>query len=35
VRFSGTEPLLRIFAEMPDESAANAVSDRMKRFLGL
>jgi phosphomannomutase len=35
VRFSGTEPLLRIFAEMSDESAANAVSDRMKRSLGL
>jgi phosphomannomutase len=35
VRFSGTEPLLRIFAEMTNESDATAVSDRMKAFLEL
>lgn len=35
VRFSGTEPLLRIFAEMSNESDATAVSDGMKAFLGL
>ncbi len=35
VRFSGTEPLLRIFAEMSDAAAAARVSDRMKDFLGL
>lgn len=34
VRFSGTEPLLRIFAEMSEESEAIAVSDKMKAFLG-
>lgn len=32
-RFSGTEPLLRIFAEMENEEAAVAVSDKMKSFL--
>lgn len=35
VRFSGTEPLLRIFAEMSNETDATAVSDRMKEFLCL
>ena len=35
VRFSGTEPLLRIFAEMSTEHAANEVSEEMKRFLGV
>jgi phosphomannomutase len=35
VRFSGTEPLLRIFSEMSNESDANAVSGKMKQFLGL
>ena len=35
VRFSGTEPLLRIFAEMANESEASEVSDRMKAFLEL
>lgn len=35
VRFSGTEPLLRIFAEMDNEAAAADVSGRMKSFLGL
>lgn len=34
-RFSGTEPLLRVFAEMPDELLAQDVSDRMKGFLGI
>lgn len=33
VRFSGTEPLLRIFAEMDNEEAAALVSSRMKEFL--
>lgn len=35
VRFSGTEPLLRIFAEMSGEHAAVEVCGEMKRFLGL
>ncbi len=35
VRFSGTEPLLRIFAEMDSEEAAAEVSGRMKGFLRL
>jgi phosphomannomutase len=35
VRFSGTEPLLRIFAEMDSEEAAIEVSRRMKEFLHL
>ncbi len=35
VRFSGTEPLLRIFAEMSNEADAAAVSARMKKFLSL
>lgn len=35
VRFSGTEPLLRIFAEMSNKSDANAVSAGMKLFLDL
>lgn len=34
-RFSGTEPLIRIFAEMPSESMAKEVSDQMRRFLNL
>ena len=34
-RFSGTEPLLRVFAEMPDEKQAQDVCDRMKGFLGM
>lgn len=33
VRFSGTEPLLRVFAEMDNESAAMEVCSRMKEFL--
>lgn len=34
-RFSGTEPLLRIFSEMPVEEEALEVSRRMKEFLKL
>ncbi|MFA5341440.1 MAG: phosphoglucomutase/phosphomannomutase family protein [Clostridia bacterium] len=34
-RFSGTEPLLRVFAEMPDEMLAQDVCNRMKGFLGI
>ena len=35
VRFSGTEPLLRIFAEMPDREAALSVSECFRSFLGI
>lgn len=34
-RFSGTEPLLRIYAEMPTEADANNVCSTLKGFLGL
>jgi phosphomannomutase len=34
-RFSGTEPLLRIFAEMENEKAAEEVVNKMKEFLNL
>lgn len=34
-RFSGTEPLIRIFAEMESGSMAKEVSDTMKKFLSL
>lgn len=34
-RFSGTEPLLRIFCEMPKRSEAVAVSEIYEEFLGL
>ncbi len=34
-RFSGTEPLLRIFCEMEDEATARGVIETMKKFLGL
>jgi len=34
-RFSGTEPLLRIFAEMETELLAKEVSEDMRIFLGL
>lgn len=34
-RFSGTEPLIRIFAEMSNEEEANKVVFKMKEFLGL
>ena len=32
-RFSGTEPLLRIFAEDENEEAARAIVATMKRFV--
>jgi len=35
VRFSGTEPLLRIFAEMGSEAAALKVSNKMMDFLNI
>jgi phosphomannomutase len=34
-RFSGTEPLIRIFCEMHDNAQANEICDIMKNFLGL
>jgi phosphomannomutase len=34
-RFSGTEPLLRVFAEMPNEKQVADVCNRMKGFLGI
>lgn len=34
-RFSGTEPLLRIFCEMPSAEQAKAVSEIYEEFLGL
>ncbi|ELX7503788.1 phosphoglucomutase/phosphomannomutase family protein [Vibrio fluvialis] len=34
-RFSGTEPLLRIFAEMQDKETAERVLQQMKQFLSL
>lgn len=34
-RFSGTEPLLRVFAEMETEEEADSISSEMKVFLGL
>ncbi|HHV13902.1 MAG TPA: phosphoglucomutase/phosphomannomutase family protein [Clostridiales bacterium] len=34
-RFSGTEPLLRIFCEMPEEAAAKEVCGIYESFLGL
>ena len=34
-RFSGTEPLLRIFCEMPDEPLAKKTCDVYRDFLGL
>ncbi|USD64805.1 phosphoglucomutase/phosphomannomutase family protein [Vibrio sp. SCSIO 43136] len=34
-RFSGTEPLLRIFAEMEDQPKAEQIVAEMKRFLAL
>lgn len=35
IRFSGTEPLLRIFSEMPDKEAAETVCSIEKDFLGI
>ena len=34
-RFSGTEPLLRIFCEMPTDEAAKTVSNLYEEFLNL
>jgi len=34
-RFSGTEPLIRIFCEMEDGAQAENICDIMKAFLGL
>lgn len=34
-RFSGTEPLLRIFCEMPDQAQAEQACDEFRQFLGL
>lgn len=34
-RFSGTEPLLRVFCEMKNEAMANAISNTMREFLNL
>lgn len=34
-RFSGTEPLIRIFSEMSNETEARAVNKKMQEFLGL
>ncbi len=34
-RFSGTEPLLRIFCEMPDDGSAKQICDIYENFLGL
>ena len=34
-RFSGTEPLLRIFCEMPEREDAAKVSGIYEEFLGL
>ncbi|GKX28238.1 phosphoglucomutase [Vallitalea longa] len=34
-RFSGTEPLIRIFAEMDDKSKAEDIVNQMKQFLGI
>ena len=35
VRFSGTEPRVRIFAEMPTRAQANALVAAMAGFVGL
>jgi phosphomannomutase len=34
-RFSGTEPLLRIFSEMSTQNEADEVVETMKAFLGV
>lgn len=34
-RFSGTEPVLRIFSEMPREEDSKMLCDRLEEFLGL
>lgn len=35
VRFSGTEPLLRIFCEMPSQAETAEITERFERFLGI
>ncbi len=35
IRFSGTEPVLRVFCEMPDEEQAQAIIDRIAADYGL
>lgn len=35
IRFSGTEPLLRIFCEMPEAGAAEQVTEAFEVFLGI
>lgn len=35
IRFSGTEPVLRVFCEMPDEQQAQAIVDRVVETYGL
>ncbi|MDO5376977.1 MAG: phosphoglucomutase/phosphomannomutase family protein [Clostridia bacterium] len=35
VRFSGTEPRVRVFAEMPSRARANALVEKMAAFVGL
>jgi len=35
VRFSGTEPLLRIFCEMPDKLLAERTADAFRSMLGI
>ncbi|MBP1755138.1 MAG: pgm [Firmicutes bacterium] len=35
IRFSGTEPLLRIFCEMPNEGEEKQICDIFEKFLGL
>lgn len=34
-RFSGTEPLLRIFCELPDRARAERACEEFRAFLGL
>ena len=34
-RFSGTEPLLRIFCEMPSRKEAEQACEEFRQFLGL
>ncbi|CAL8975882.1 hypothetical protein TESS_TESS_00949 [Tessaracoccus sp. O5.2] len=34
-RFSGTEPLLRIFCELPDQARADRACEEFRAFLGL
>ena len=34
-RFSGTDPLLRIFCEMPDEKDAKVLCEKFETFLNI